>query len=535
MLRINELKLPVNHTQEELENKIAKKLNTDCQYTYTIARRSVDARKKPVIFFSYIIDIESKDENRILKRASKDVIKTEHVEYKFDYKIENIADEQRPVVIGMGPAGLFASLYLARAGFRPIVLERGECIEERTQTVEKFWKGSKLDPNSNVQFGEGGAGAFSDGKLNTQVKDKSGRNHAVLKDFVQYGAPSDILYDHMPHVGTDKLVDVVKNISKEIRELGGEIHYNCLVNEFSLDENGHIVIKTKDGVEFRKRSVILAIGHSSRDTFYKLNDIKVPMEQKAFAVGLRVEHPATVINKSQYGTENSDILGNAPYKVTYKCADGRGVYSFCMCPGGYVVNASSEEGMLAVNGMSYYKRDAVNSNSAIIVTINPSDYASDDNPMRGVEFQRRLEKKAFSIGCGKIPVETFKEFSDGKIDDCIDDSKLRPCIKGEWVRANVHEILPEFITNDIIEGINHFDNIIKGFGDDYAILSGVESRTSSPVKILRDDDCRSSISGLYPAGEGAGYAGGITSAAMDGIKVAECVAKDILNMEKAIK
>ena len=529
MLRINELKLPINHTLEELEEKISKKLNTKSNYSYSIFRRSVDARKKPDLFFSYIIDIASPDEKAIMRRASKDVVLVEKTEYVFPYQTKSIDEEKRPIVVGMGPAGLFAALYLARAGFRPIVIERGDSIENRSKTVSAFWENGVLDPDSNVQFGEGGAGAFSDGKLNTQVKDKSGRNRAVLKDFVKYGAPDEILYDYMPHVGTDKLVNVVKNISEEIRNLGGKIYYNSLVDSFYVSKKGNLGIKVSSkGLDYCDRPIILALGHSARDSFKALYELGVNMEAKAFAVGLRVQHPVEVINKAQYGVDNSPILGNASYKLTYTCKDQRGVYSFCMCPGGYVVNASSEIGYTAVNGMSYYDRSASKSNSAIIVTITPEDYSNDSHPLSGVRFQRELEKKAYEIGKGYVPVETYGEFRSCKRNESVDIKSLKPCIKGQWQHAAVHEILPEYLRNDLCEGMESFGSKISGFNDTNVILAGVESRTSSPVRIVRNENGEGSVCGLYPVGEGAGYAGGITSAAMDGILAAQNVAKTIL-------
>lgn len=529
MLRINELKLPIDHSIEELEEKISKKLNTKSDYSYSIFRRSLDARKKPDLFFSYIIDIESFNERAIMKRASKDVVLVEKTEYVFPYEIESIEDNKRPVVVGMGPAGLFAALYLARAGFRPIVIERGESIDNRSKTVSDFWENGVLNPNSNVQFGEGGAGAFSDGKLNTQVKDKSGRIRAVLKDFVKYGAPNEILYDYMPHVGTDRLVNVVKNISEEIKNLGGEIYYNSFVDNFYISNKGNLGIKVSSkGLDYCDRPIILALGHSARDSFKALYDLGVDMEAKAFAVGLRVQHPVEVINKAQYGTNNVPILGNASYKLTHTCKDQKGVYSFCMCPGGYVVNASSEIGHTAVNGMSYYDRSASKSNSAIIVTITPKDYSKDLHPLSGVSFQRNLEKKAYEIGKGFVPVETYGEFRSRKNDESIDIDMLKPCIKGRWHHGAVHEILPEYLRNDICEGMENFGRKIPGFNDTDVILAGVESRTSSPVRIIRNEKGEGSVIGLYPVGEGAGYAGGITSAAMDGILAAQNVARAIL-------
>lgn len=527
MIRINEIKLPISHTDDDLYNKIKKLLKTNKNFEYEIVRRSLDARKKPDLFFSYIINIKIDNEDEVLKKADKKAMKFSDKKYAFPYCCDSINEEDRPVIIGMGPAGLFAGLFLAENGFKPILIERGSKISDRIKDVNDFWENGKLLLNSNVQFGEGGAGAFSDGKLNTLVKDKYGRNKAVLETLIIHGAKKEILYDHKPHVGTDKLVKIVASISERIKELGGDIYYNSLVDEFLIKDRQLESISINNGqMVFNNRPVILAIGHSARDTFEKLYKSGVYIEPKPFAVGLRVEHKASLINLNQYGVKYIDKLGNANYKLTHKCKDDRGVYSFCMCPGGYVVNASSEEGMLAVNGMSYSDRAADNSNSAIIVSVNKDDYMIDDNPLNGMYYQRKLEKKAYEIGNGCIPVETYGEYKKGKLDE---KSYIEPCIKGKWVHASVHEILPENLSKDFIEGIEAFGNYIEGFNDDSMIVSGIESRTSSPIRINRDDNCVSNIDLLYPCGEGAGYAGGITSAAMDGIAVAEKVAEYILN------
>lgn len=528
MLRINELRLPIDHTKADLYQKIKKLLRTKEDFKYEIVRRSLDARKKPVLYFSYIIDITVANEALVLRYADKKVVKTEKKDYSFPHSIADIANNNRPVVIGLGPAGLFAALYLSRAGFRPIVFERGSDINNRRKEVDDFWEKGTLNKNSNVQFGEGGAGAFSDGKLNTLVKDKYGRNKAVLKDLVLKGAPSEILYDHKPHVGTDLLTQVVASISDEIRSNGGDIYYNTAVTDFIIEGDTLKGIRTDKGKELIGHPVVLSIGHSARDTFNTLYDLGVIMEPKSFAVGLRVEHKATLINENQYGSSQVPTLGNANYKLTHQCKDGRGVYSFCMCPGGYVINASSEDRRLAINGMSYHDRAAENSNSAIIVAVNPLDYGDGINPMSGIEFQRLLEEKAYEIGKGKIPVESYGEYKAQKLDLNI---QLNPCIKGEFTHSNVHDILPDYLMKDFIEGMEAFGCTIKGFNDNETLVSGIESRTSSPIRIPRDDSFQANIKGLFPAGEGAGYAGGITSAAMDGIAVAEKVAEYIINLD----
>lgn len=427
----------------------------------------------------------------------------------------------RPVIVGSGPAGIFCAWYLARAGYRPLVLERGEEAEKRRETVDRFWKNGVLDPESNVQFGEGGAGTFSDGKLNTLVKDSFGRNREVLKRFVEAGADPEILYQHKPHLGTDVLVDIVQTLRRQIEEMGGSFRFRSKVTDLKI-ENGRLTGVEIDHKELLPAEIcVLAIGHSARDTFFMLKDRGLTMEPKAFAVGLRVEHPQTLINEDLYGEKENRILGAASYKVTHTCRNGRGVYSFCMCPGGYVVNASSEEGQLAVNGMSYQARDGKNANSAVIVTVTPEDFPQ-EGPLGGIAFQRELEKKAWQLGQGKVPVQMFGDYCGHKPSQSL--GEVTPCIRGEYVLSDVRSILPIEIGDSIEEGIHAFGKKLPGFDREDALLSGIESRTSSPVRLIRDREGLSNISGVYPCGEGAGYAGGITSAAMDGIKTAECIA-----------
>lgn len=544
MLRINQLRLPVGHSNEELIRKVKKVLGCEQISEIRIVRRSVDARKKPELYFNYILDITVANEQAVYRRCDKrQVVICKEERYRFP--VENYRGDERPVIIGAGPAGLFCTLMLARAGFKPILLERGKVVEERVKDIRQFWDTGTLNPESNVQFGEGGAGTFSDGKLNTLVKDKYGRGREILELFVEAGAPGEILFDHKPHIGTDILQNVVVNLRREIQRAGGTIRFQAKVTDFQINE-GKIAGVIINGEEFLKASyVVLAPGHSARDTMEMLYERKLVLEAKPFAVGMRVEHPQELINLSQYGSKNNSILGNAPYKLTATSSGGRGVYSFCMCPGGYVVNASSEKGRLAVNGMSDSKRDGQNANSAIIVSVSPKDYGG-DHPLAGIEFQRRLEEKAYKLGAGKIPVERYGDYKravlNGKSEaeepgreDLTDmpefPENFAPSVKGEWKYAPVHEILPKEISQAFVEGMEKFGRVIAGFRDEKVFVEGIESRTSSPVRIVRDDKLQASVKGLYPCGEGAGYAGGIMSAAMDGIRVAEAVANQIMTNE----
>ncbi len=490
-----------------------------------ILKHSIDARKKPQIFqvYSLGVKLNKLSEEAVVKKCKNvNVLISEQVEYHFPRTgMQKLTD--RPVVIGMGPAGLFCAYMLALHGYRPIILERGCDVETRTKDVENYWNGGVLKPESNVQFGEGGAGTFSDGKLNTLVKDKYGRNKEVLRIFVKAGAPEEILYESKPHIGTDVLKKVVVAMREEIIRHGGEVRFESKVTGLHI-ENGEMTGVVIGKEEIKTGQVVLAIGHSARDTFVYLDSICLPMESKSFAVGMRVEHPQRLINEVMYGKEHGEELPAAPYKLTAKTSVGRGVYSFCMCPGGYVVNASSEEGRIAVNGMSYSDRGSQNANSAIIVQVTPQDYAS-DGPLAGVEFQRRLEESAYRAGNGKIPVQYLEDYFADK------QSKERekwntPCIKGEYSYSNLRGILPQECEQAFMEGMKHFDEVIPGFGAGDTILAGMESRTSSPIRIHRDENLQSpAVKGLYPCGEGAGYAGGITSAAMDGIYVAEKIAE----------
>ncbi len=535
MLLINQIKLKPYYTYDDLKKKVSahlKVFETEIK-RLQILRISVDARRKPDIYWVLSVCCEVENESSVLRRLSDDkAVRYEPVEYhpvvRGTLKLKN-----RPIVVGAGPAGLFCAYYLAKAGFEPIILERGYDIDSRIRDVEEFWSTGNLSPNSNIQFGEGGAGAFSDGKLNTLINDKSGRSREVLKLFVECGADEDILTDSKPHIGTDVLVKVIKNLHEKIREFGGEFKFNAEVTDITVND-GILSGVTINGLIKQPADIcILAIGHSARNTFEMLYDKGVKIEAKDFAVGLRVEHEQKLINDAMYGPDPDiqKVFPVASYKLTYKASSGRGVYSFCMCPGGYVVNASSEPGRTCVNGMSYKKRDGKHANSAIIVTVGKEDYGS-DHPLAGMYFQRKLEEAAYAQGNGAIPVQFYNDFktevttglefiTDNEPDNIL---KICPECKGDYSYSHVSEILPQEINEALIEGMEYFGKIIPGFNDDTVILSGVESRTSSPVKMLRDDAFESeSVKGLYPCGEGAGYAGGIMSAAMDGMKVFEAV------------
>lgn len=565
MIKITQIKIECGRGEGALEHKIRSllRLQPKEKFSSRILKHSVDARKKPLLFdiYTVAVGLPAQREKQILSANKKQNISAwESKPYVFAQGGENRM-QVRPVVIGAGPAGLFCAYFLAEAGYSPILLERGEAMEQRTKDVESFFAGSPLQTSSNVQFGEGGAGTFSDGKLNTLVGDKAGRGSAVLQLFTQCGAPEEILYEGKPHIGTDNLRQVIVNLRHKIQEAGGEIRFRSQCMEL-LQDDGHIqgvVVRERaeagDGAKSRTYTlpaqvVVLAPGHSARDTFEELYREKIPMTQKDFAIGFRVSHPQQLINESQYGIGEEKVLERmglpaASYKLTARANSGRGVYSFCMCPGGYVVNASSEVGRLAVNGMSNYDRGSSRANSAIVMTVSAEDYSSylqqpllhnadQDYPLAGMVFQRELEQRAFDLAQGKVPVESYRDFAVRGLDTKAGDNACKvdggrntfeqdPCIRGSWTYAPLHTLLPAQLTRDFVEGMEHFDRQIKGFAGESAYVIGLESRTSSPVRITRGEDCQSLVQGLYPCGEGAGYAGGIMSAAMDGIKVAEAI------------
>lgn len=526
MIRLTACKLPVNHTMQELAALIKKRLDIKtADYQYRIVKRSVDARQKPLIFYLYTIDVDAPViEKRLSKRRlPKDVQILANMGYRLPQSGEEVL-RHRPIIVGTGPAGLFCGYLLAYLGYRPLMIERGEAVETRKRSVEHFWKTGELDPASNVQFGEGGAGTFSDGKLNTLTKDHHGRSRYVLETFVRFGAPEEILYDYKPHIGTDRLQQVIPNMRRQMQEWGAEFHFSTCLTGISVAHDritDVTVICDNEAETITADVLVLAPGHSARDTFRMLADVGLPMEAKAFAVGFRVEHPQCLINQSQYGVDEHPVLGAAPYKLTYRREDEkRGVYSFCMCPGGYVVNASSQSGRLVVNGMSYYDRAGVNANSAIITSVSTADFGADD-ALAGVRYQEQLEERAFALAQGAIPVQYFKDFCQNNISQ-LEEAAL-PQMKGEYRSAAVCSLLPDSLNRGIIAAMHHFGKQIPGFDHDLAIFSGIESRTSSPLRLLRNEQFESSVHGLFPCGEGAGYAGGIMSAAIDGLKVAETI------------
>lgn len=516
MIRVRQVEVKIDYSISDIRSSVAKKIkiNSNEILDLKINKKSLDARHDRLKYI-FEVDISLKDESKI--KLNEDVIITPDDAYK--YEITGIKKQEKPIiVVGSGPSGLFTTYMLSKEGYKVIMIERGEKVEDRVKRVEDFWKNNKLNTNSNVQFGEGGAGTFSDGKLNTLKKDKENRQKEVFRIFVSNGAPEEILYDSKPHIGTDILRDVIKNMRNTIISNGGMIRYNACLTDIKIENNKIKSITVNDSEEIETDDLVLAIGHSARDTFKMLHDKGIYMEPKPFALGIRIQHPQKMINNAQYNGEFN--LPPASYKLTYHSSNNRGVYSFCMCPGGFVVNASSEKNRLAINGMSNYKRDEENANSALIVTVSPKDYGN--SPLDGIEFQRVLEEKAYNIGKGLIPIQTYKAFRENKI---LSLGSVKPVMKGNYTLANINEVFPEYITDALKEAIEYFGGKIKGFNSDDAIIAAVESRTSSPVRIVRDETFNSNIDGIYPIGEGAGYAGGITTSAMDGLKLFELIIK----------
>ncbi len=526
MIRIPNIKIAVAKADPEVEKKlleqqiIAKlKIRKEELFSFAIFKKSVDARKKSDILYVYTVDAEVADPRRILMlQVSKGISETPDLAY---HPVTPGSEKlpSRPVVIGTGPAGLFAGLILARYGYRPLLLERGEDVDSRTAQINRVWSGGPLDTESNVQFGEGGAGTFSDGKLTTQIDDP--RCRVVLQEFIRAGAPEEILYKNKPHIGTDLLKTTVKNLRREIIRLGGEVRFGSKVTDFIFENRQLVGLEINHNERLDCRIALLAIGHSARDTFKALYRQGVAMSQKPFSIGVRIEHPQQLIDLSQYGAAAAALgLGAADYKLSYHSPSGRSAYTFCMCPGGYVVAAASEEGGVVTNGMSEYKRDARNANSALLVGVGPEDFGG-DHPLAGVEFQRRWEHLAFQLG-GRdycAPVQLAGDFLEDKVSTGF--GSVAPSYRPGTRFAPLKDCLPPYVIQTMKEAILDFDRKLKGFALPDAILTGVETRSSSPVRIHRDENHLSNIQGLYPVGEGAGYAGGIMSAAVDGIKTAE--------------
>ncbi len=519
MIRLRDIPLPPEHNAHQLQFEAAQMLRMSVSKIrhLRIVRRSVDARKKPDIKIIYTIDVAvDGNEKRILKQSGCKRAAIAPVSY---YKAaKNVPQpEKRPVVVGFGPAGMFAALVLAIAGWKPLVLERGEDAASRHEKVQKFFETGILDTRSNVQFGEGGAGTFSDGKLNTGVNNV--RIGWILEQFVKAGAREDILYDAKPHVGTDVLLTVVQNIRRRIISLGGEVRFNTQVTGLCT-ENGKITgLKTECGEIIPCDTCVLAIGHSARDTFEMLEQTGIPMEPKPFAMGVRIEHKQTTVDESQYGTVNP-VLPPADYKLVEHLENAT-VYTFCMCPGGHVVAAASEEGRIVTNGMSYADRDGENANAALLVTVNPADFPY-DGILGGMKWQREIEEKAFQIsGSYRAPAQLVGDFLAGKAS--TGEGAVKPTYRPGVHWCDLHQVLPERITDSIAEALPKLDGKLKGFADAEAVMTAPETRSSSPVRIIRNDVRQSALAGLYPTGEGAGYAGGIMSAAIDGMMTAEAI------------
>ena len=540
MIRLTDIKLPLDHAEGAVEAAIRAKLGLGKSGVlgFTVFRRGYDARKRGNIQLIYTLDVEVADETGLLKRYADD----KHVQPSPDTSYRFVAQapadlKQRPIVIGLGPCGLFAGLLLAQMGYRPIILDRGKAVRERTVDTWGLWRKRKLEPESNVQFGEGGAGTFSDGKLHSQISDPHHHGRKVLTEFVKAGAPEEILYVSKPHIGTFRLVTMVENMRETIEALGGEIRFTQRVDDVLVDTaaDGSRQLRgvvLANGEQLLSDHVVLAVGHSARDTFFMLHDRGVYMEAKPFSIGFRVEHPQSIIDQARFGPQAGHaLLGAADYKLVHHCTNGRSVYSFCMCPGGTVVAAASEPERVVTNGMSQYSRNERNANAAIVVGIEPKDFATFDDsgsPLAGIALQRALESRAYELG-GRdysAPAQLVGDFIKGK--PSAEFGSVQPSYKPGVHLTDLAPALPEYAIDAIREALPAFDRQIKGFAMHDALLTGVETRTSSPVRIRRNDDYQSlNTRGLFPAGEGAGYAGGILSAAVDGIRVAEAVARSI--------
>ena len=533
-MRLTELKLPLDHDKSELRSAIVKRLGiaADELVDYTIFRRSHDARKPSAIVFIYTLDIELRNEKALLTRLRGDrhISPTPDTTYHFVTQAPQTPPMRRPIIIGSGPCGLFAGLILAQMGFRPIILERGKSVRERTRDTWDLWRKGQLNPESNVQFGEGGAGTFSDGKLYSQIKDPHYRGRKVLTEFVKAGAPAEILYASKPHIGTFRLVTMVENMRAEIEALGGSIRFQSRVEDIDIEQGQVRGLKLADGESIAATHIVLAVGHSARDTFQMLHEHGVHIEAKAFSIGVRIEHPQSLIDRARFGKNaGNPLLGAADYKLVHHCTNGRSAYSFCMCPGGTVVAATSEAGRVVTNGMSQYSRNERNANSAIVVGVTPADFPGGQggtgDPLAGIAFQRHWEGLAFEAGGGNYsaPAQRVGDFLAGR--PSTELGAVLPSYTPGVHLTDLALCLPDYVVAALREALPAFAREIAGFAMEDALLTGVETRTSSPLRITRNEDFQSiNTHGLFPAGEGAGYAGGILSAAVDGIKVAEAVA-----------
>lgn len=525
MIRVAEIKLYLDEEESKLEEALAKKLNISTKdiMSFKIFKKSIDARRKDKIHFVYTLDCDVKNEEKLLKKyGKKGVNKVKDSRANYEFKSDQAG--ARTIVVGTGPAGLFAGLVLAKSGFRPILIERGKDIDRRAIDVGNFWSKGELDPESNVQFGEGGAGTFSDGKLTTLVKDP--RSRWILEEFVKNGAPEDILYINKPHIGTDILRKVVKEVRKTIISLGGQVRFESKLTDLIVEDGKISGIRINGEEEISTDRVLLALGHSARDTFEMLLDRGVEIKQKAFSIGVRIEHPQELIDEKQYGAfKGHEKLPAAEYKLSGHFDNERSAYSFCMCPGGMVIGASSEEGMLVTNGMSMHSRSGRNANSALLVGVSPCDFEG-DHPLAGVYFQRKWESLAFKLGGSdyKAPAQRVEDFLLDRPSKKLGsvEKTYNPGVKMTDLRL----CLPDYVTDTLKIAIIEFDKKIKGFNNPDSVMTGVETRSSSPIRIERDQSLQSNIKGLYPLGEGAGYAGGIMSAAIDGIKVAEAIIEE---------
>lgn len=520
MLRIQQLRVSLDEEINILPTLIQKRLRIESEdlLAYYIVKESIDARKEDDIHFTYCVDCKVAHEKVILSKKIKDVVKAPKEYYAMPDK-GCVGLQHRPVVIGFGPSGMFSALLLAQMGYHPLVLERGECVEKRIESVEQFWNQGVLNPSSNVQFGEGGAGTFSDGKLTTRVKDT--RIKKILEELVRFGAPEEIKYQAHPHIGTDLLRRIVKNIREEIIRLGGELRFETKVEDFIIEKGELVGLVTKQET-IPCEQAILAIGHSARDTYQVLAERGFSLQAKSFAIGARIEHPQAMIDEAQYKRHvGHPRLKAAEYRLVHNATNGRGVYTFCMCPGGSVVASASQDGGVVVNGMSEHARDQVNANSAVLVQIHTSDFG--DDPMKGIQYQEEIEQKAFQLAGGtyKAPAQLVKDFLQHTPSTSI--GNVKPSYPLGVTLCDLHDVLPSYVCEAMIEGIQNFDRKLKGFAMDEAILTGVETRSSSPVRMERDKESlqSTSIKGIYPSGEGAGYAGGIVSAAIDGLRCAE--------------